>query len=153
MSIIKFIEKFTAIRKERREKSSNNSVKDLTSRPLDGTYKILTIHDPRRNAWGMTREDAKATERSALRLNGNHFDIFINYKDETDDITMLKEKGTFSLKMDKGQEKITFFVDGDVIFATGFVERGRDYDAIKKLTIHDKNFEFPHYQLYFVHEY
>ncbi|MBE6115404.1 MAG: hypothetical protein E7187_01080 [Erysipelotrichaceae bacterium] len=75
-------------------------------------------------------------ERSELIVSGNHFDIYSRSGYET----RMHEAGTFSVEKNGSREKIVFYVDGDVLFATGDLVKWLDYTDVRKLTIVDKRY-------------
>lgn len=132
MGIIGFFKGIKEIRDKRKAREA--AIADLPNRSLDGTYKLVMVYySPDDNFF--TPKELKM-ENSELIISGNHFDIYQRRGYET----RMHEPGTFSVEKNGNREKITFYVDGDVLFATGDLVRWLDYTDIRKLTIVDKRY-------------
>lgn len=132
MGIIRFFKGIKEIREKRKAKEA--AIAALPNRSLDGTYKLVMVYySPDDNFF--TPKELKM-ENSELIISGNHFDIYQRSGYET----RMHEPGTFSVEKNGSREKIVFYVDGDVLFATGDLVRWLDYTDIKKLTIVDKRY-------------
>ena len=132
MGIIRFFKGIKEIREKRKAREA--AIADLPNRSLDGTYKLVMVYYSPDDSFFTPKE--LNMERSELIISGNHFDIYSRRGYET----RMHEAGTFSVEKNGSREKIVFYVDGDVLFATGDLVRWLDYTDIRKLTIVDKRY-------------
>ena len=125
-----------------------NKKKDSEERSLDGTYKIRwDMYYPTKQRF--TPESIK-TENTKLTLSGNHFDIVSPVESGEHKGYVMHEEGTFTLlKKESGQEVITFYVDGEGIFATGTVIRGITFTDINQFNIVDNRYRVKDYRFDF----
>jgi len=132
---MRIIEFFRIGKKRREQKRAREAaIAALPSRSLDGTYKLVMVYYSPEDRF-FAPEELKM-EKSELIISGNHFDIYQRSGYET----RMHEPGTFSVEKNGSREKIIFYVDGDVLFATGDLVRWLDYTDIRKLTIVDKRY-------------
>ncbi|MBR2546476.1 MAG: hypothetical protein IKE93_09970 [Erysipelotrichaceae bacterium] len=132
MSISEFFRVFKKNREKKRAREA--AIAALPSRSLDGTYKLVMVYYSPDDSFFTPKE--LNMERSELIISGNHFDIYSRSGYET----RMHEAGTFSVEKNGSREKIAFYVDGDVLFATGDLVKWLDYTDIRQLTIVDKRY-------------
>jgi len=139
---------FNWIDKKLKLYASELDFSELTEHSLDGSYFLRGMrHSPTRQR---IQPETFGAKKSMLSISGNTFEVSIYAGDEL----KFHETGTFTVEnVDDYKKPISFYVDGYLLIAKGFVIQHITYIDIDEFALIDLDNDEPSpYQFQFTHD-
>ena len=128
--------------------ASDLDFSELTEHSLDASYFLRWMYHSSARQW--IQPETFGAKKSTLSISGNTFEVSIYAGNEL----KFHETGTFTVEnVDNYQKPISFYADGYLLIAKGFVVRYITYIDIDEFALIDLDNDEPSpYQFQFTHD-